>query len=255
MLYNVYFSARGTTKRCADTVAKGMKMDMVSFNWLDPKQRSALKLGVEDMLLLSMPVYAGVIPQFCAELTELLSGNETPAVVCAVYGNRHYDHALLQMQDLLTANGLQVIAAGAFVAAHSIFPKAASGRPDADDCSAMEAFGAACAAMLQKKAAGTLRLPGDPNYDPAVFKRAHFQPAADDRCVACGQCAEICPVGAINPDTVRTAREDCCLSCGACIEVCPTGARNYRGAEYEAMQDGFAERCSAYRKPEVFYAE
>jgi len=256
MLHHVYFSARGTTKACADCVAENLKQETAAYNWLYPTDRVALELGETDVLLFSMPVYAGVIPYFCAELTALLHGNGTPAIICAVYGNRHYDHALLQMQDLLSACGFRVMAAGAFVAAHSIFPKAAAGRPDAEDRKAMAEFGSACAARLANGFdGGTLVLPGDPAYDPAVFKRAHFQPAPDESCVGCGVCADLCPRGAIDREDVRKVEADRCLSCGACVEACPTGARNYRGDAYEQAQLGFAEKCAAYRKPETFFAQ
>lgn len=45
-----------------------------------------------------------------------MKGNNTPAIIAAVYGNRHYDDALLQMKDILTEQGFYVIAAGAFIA-------------------------------------------------------------------------------------------------------------------------------------------
>ncbi len=43
-----------------------------------------------------------------------LKGDYTPAVIAAVYGNRHYDDALLQMKDILTEQGYVVIAGGHF---------------------------------------------------------------------------------------------------------------------------------------------
>lgn len=62
-----------------------------------------------------------------------LKGHGNPAIAVAVYGNRDYDDALVELQDLLEENGFCVIAGAAFVAQHSIFTKVAAGRPDEDD--------------------------------------------------------------------------------------------------------------------------
>ena len=51
----------------------------------------------------------------------------------AVFGNRAYDDALLEMQDVASEIGFRVIAAVAAVAEHSIIRKYGKGRPDADD--------------------------------------------------------------------------------------------------------------------------
>lgn len=57
-----------------------------------------------------------------------------------VYGNRDYEDALLELHDILSENGFVVVAAGAFVARHSIFPDVAAGRPDRDDLDRMAEF-------------------------------------------------------------------------------------------------------------------
>ena len=43
-----------------------------------------------------------------------------------------------------------------------------------------------------------------------------------DECLACGSCAEECPVGAIKEGSVKYEIDpDICISCGSCAEVCP----------------------------------
>ncbi len=46
-----------------------------------------------------------------------------------------------------------------------------------------------------------------------------------DACIACGACADECPVSVITAgDTQYTINEDECISCGACASTCPVGA-------------------------------
>ena len=48
-----------------------------------------------------------------------------------------------------------------------------------------------------------------------------------DECIACGACAEGCPVGAISEaDGKYVIDADACIDCGACAGVCPVGAPN-----------------------------
>lgn len=49
-----------------------------------------------------------------------------------------------------------------------------------------------------------------------------------DRCIACGKCRELCPVGAIRDGVFDQAR---CISCGKCAAQCHAGARKLIGYE------------------------
>ena len=253
-LYNICFSARGTTQACASTIASGMNMETVSCNWLEKPCTEPMAIAREDRLLFSMPVYAGYIPKLCAKMVKNLQGDETPAVIAAVYGNRHYDNALLQMKDLLKRQGFHVVAAGAFVAEHSIFTSVAKGRPDDADRKAMADFGTQCARLFGQDSCPEVRVPGDPAYNADIAINLPFKPDADDTCTECGACADICPTHAIEKENIRvTARPELCINCGACMKVCPTGARGYHSGVYEGARAGFEERCAAYRTPETFF--
>ncbi len=43
-------------------------------------------------------------------------------------------------------------------------------------------------------------------------------------CVACGDCAEVCPKDAITIDGICVIDADACVHCGLCIDECPSGA-------------------------------
>lgn len=46
-----------------------------------------------------------------------------------------------------------------------------------------------------------------------------------DECIACGACADGCPVSAISEgDGKYVIDADACVDCGACAEACPVGA-------------------------------
>ena len=46
-----------------------------------------------------------------------------------------------------------------------------------------------------------------------------------DECIACGACAEGCPVEAISEgDGKYVIDAETCIDCGACADACPVGA-------------------------------
>ena len=45
-----------------------------------------------------------------------------------------------------------------------------------------------------------------------------------DACIACGACAESCPVEAISEGDIYSINPDVCIDCGACADACPVDA-------------------------------
>ena len=249
-VHDIHFSARGTTASYARAVCTSIGLPTISSNWLRREERREVDISHDDLLVFSMPVYGGFIPALCRDSAVLLQGHDTPAIIVAVYGNRHYDDALVQMRTLLEERGFTVVAGAAFVARHSIFPSVAADRPDDDDLDEARSF--AKRALESIGRTGRLALPGREDHDSLVFKGSSFHPCGDDRCIRCMACAGICPTGAVDRADPCMSDTSACISCGACIDVCPVSSRGYHDEAYKAAETTFAAKCSGRRKNEIF---
>lgn len=64
---------------------------------------------------------------------------------------------------------------------------------------------------------------------PAAGKKDQHYPTSphvvEEKCIGCGNCVEICPVGAASLEgDVSRINPGVCISCGQCMEVCPENA-------------------------------
>ena len=139
----VYFSATYTTHRIVSHLAKRLSEEVKEYDITNNAPSNEIIIPKDELLIVGIPVYAGRVPKMAVDRIRQFKGEGSPAIAVAVYGNRHYDDALLELSDLLSENGFQIISAGAFIAQHSIFPKVGAHRPDADDYLLMNVFGLA----------------------------------------------------------------------------------------------------------------
>lgn len=202
------------------------------------------------VVLAAVPVFGGRVPAVALERLAALKGSG-PAVAVAVYGNRAYEDALLELKDALTAGGFQVAAAAAFVAQHSIAPTIARGRPDAADLDSAAAFGRAVLDKLAGPAPLTpVTVPGKSLYKD--WKGVSFHPAAGERCISCGLCAARCPVGAIPSGQPSQTDPERCIACMRCVSLCPRQARSIPAAALQATTAMLEEKAGVPRQPEWF---
>ena len=76
-------------------------------------------------------------------------------------------------------------------------------------------------------------------------------PVTADGCPLCGECAAVCPTGAIVLDSgsMKVLTDpSLCIRCCACVKACPAGMRTY-STPFAAF---LHEHCSARREPETF---
>jgi anaerobic carbon-monoxide dehydrogenase iron sulfur subunit len=64
-----------------------------------------------------------------------------------------------------------------------------------------------------------------------------------DRCNACRNCVEACPIGAIGFYRDRPLFCDLCDGATACVNACPTGALSYQEADRETSLATFLPVC------------
>ena len=146
----ICFSPTRTTEKVLEAIARGVGAHMVERIDLTPAAaRTRYLPPIRNRLaIIGAPVYGGRIPLEAAHRLRPLRARGVPAVVVAVYGNREYEDALLELRDIAIEVGFVPVAGAAFIGEHSYdHPETpiASGRPDAADLRKAEVFGAAVA--------------------------------------------------------------------------------------------------------------
>lgn len=231
----VYFSPTGGTRSYVRAVARGIGKEFREIDLTDREERAKTHSFSEDEIaVIGIPVYYGRVPQLPDALLRGLAGSHTPAVFVAVYGNREFDDALIELSDLCEKQGFYGVAACAFVAQHTFSAKIAGGRPTAEDLQIAEGFGERIDEACAEGSTKTLSLPGNRPY--RSFTTAPFAPKADQTCTDCKTCVKICPAGAIDVQTPRETDGKKCIRCLACVAACPASARKLSGPVYAMVK-------------------
>ena len=129
--YNVYFSPTGTTER----VVKHMGESFGSMENIDLSRRDMKNHEMEqgDFCIVGVPSFGGRVPGIATERLRKIKGNRTPAFLLVTYGGRAYEDTLVELKDVLEAQGFVCFGAAAIVAEHSIAHQIEAGRPSAQD--------------------------------------------------------------------------------------------------------------------------
>lgn len=258
----VYFSPTGTTKTIIQSFVQGLNLSSVELiDITKPVNRQkTLQTSENDLLVIAAPVYMGRIPAVLSEYLNAIIALNTPTVCVVVYGNRAYDNALLELNDMLISRGCKVIAGAAFIGEHSFSSPdlpSSEGRPDLNDLKQAELFGQ----IIYKKLGGLLSVYQIPEINVSgtypyggvteLWKIDFI--AVSDECSQCNICADGCPVGAIDSEKSFLINIEKCTLCCACIKLCPNKAKSMKaGLMKDAAirsHNNFKER----KEPELFY--
>lgn len=245
----VVFSATGNTLKITELLLKEFdctykKIDVTNFD--DHTE----ELFFENLTIFSFPVFVGRVPQPFIEKIKNYRGNNTPAVILATIGNRHYDDAILEMRDLLSGQGFIPIAAASFIAEHSIFPSVAYGRPDQNDLPFIQKFARIIKDKLVKDEYEIISVKG--NFPYREDKASLFKPLTNDQCNLCGLCFSHCPAEAISEEEPNKTKSEKCISCMRCIKICPENAR-YLDSKKDILEKDFYNAYHRRKDPVIFF--
>lgn len=243
----IYFSATDTTERITEAVASCSAEAVASLNLT--QKGSPRSFAASDTVVVGVPVYAGRVPEVAAGRLAALEGNGARCIALVVYGNRDYDDALLELCDILSSKGFNIVSAGAFIAEHCIFPEVSAGRPDKEDMESVNKFGEL--SFAKTYALDLSEVKGNRPYKAA--SKVSLHPSVDEQlCNACGECAKQCPTSAISISNPRNTDNDKCITCCRCIHICPSGARRFAGTSYTLAAQKFTKANAIRRNPEWF---
>ena len=244
----VYFSATNVSKKYAVAMGKALEKEMVTYDFTLPADRDIAKAPAftkDDLVILSLPIYGGRVPTVCLDYLCAMKGDKTPCVIVGTYGNRHYDDAVVEMEDIMTDHGFVVIGAAAVVGRHSFSDEIAGHRPTAEDLEGAAEF---IKLVVSKDGLPLAKgvVPGNRPYKEKGGSNG-LTPSTNDDCIDCKLCAKKCPAGAINMDNVKEIDGTKCLRCNRCVTICPKKAKAFTAAPYVQM----VEKCIAgFGKPD-----
>ena len=246
------FSPTGGTAKAVRLLAEGLAQPVEFLDVTAMAAEHDFQPGT--LAVLAVPVYGGRVPEPALERIRACRGNGTPAVLAAVYGNREFEDALLELEETARNSGFVPVAGAALIAEHSIFRKVAAGRPDDKDAAAIADFAAAISARLEAAGdVGQIPAPEFPGNRPyRKFDGVPMKPKAGSACIRCGRCAAGCPVQAIPasaPDQTDTSK---CITCMQCVRNCPTGARQLNKLMFVAAEAGFVAKNSTRKESKLY---
>ncbi|MDJ0621650.1 MAG: EFR1 family ferrodoxin [Desulfocapsaceae bacterium] len=257
----VFFSPTGTSKEVAFAIADNLQMNgtIVECDLTYQTASSSIALEKDDLAVIGVPVYAGRVPQLARERLRALRGDQTPAVIVVVYGNREFEDALIELRDIVVSQSFRVVAGCSFIGEHSYSSAAmpiAQGRPDAKDLALAVDFSARIGEKLRgiESARKVISpdLPGNIPYREGMGNIPVTPEIDRESCTLCELCISTCPADAIWLDGQIEMNAERCIFCCACVKNCPEHAVVITAEPVKEVQKWLYEKFQARKDPELF---
>ncbi|WP_294179416.1 4Fe-4S binding protein [uncultured Coprobacter sp.] len=254
VVHTIFFSPTHTSLKIADAIANGIgscEHKELDITYEKPAKNILIEEGIA---VISVPVYGGRVAETAVERLRSIRGNNIPAVVAVVYGNRDYEDALIELRNIAKEQGFIPVSGGAFIGEHSYSRPdrpVAEGRPDKEDIDKAFAFGSKTAAFLSDWSgeAFDLQVKGNFPYKVKGNKTPQTPITISELCTQCGYCIEICPTQAIELQDEIVSDPESCIKCCACVKECPNQARVFDTPFTDYLFKNFSSR----RDPELFF--
>lgn len=248
MIYSIYFSPTGNTKKCIDEITSAWysKIEIDLFK----KDMNTISFEENDLVYFAVPSFAGRVPSVVIEKIKEIQGNKACVVPIVVYGNRAYDDTLLELKNTLEEVHFISIAAICVNAQHSIMKQYGANRPDKQDILEMHHYAKQIKEVYENKKYKAFQVPGNMPY--VSIKKGILFPITSDNCIKCGLCASECPTHAIAYETLNRVNEDLCINCMHCIHICPLSAKHLDKDEVNKKAEKMAKLFAVRKKNEIF---
>lgn len=262
----MYFSATGTTKKTLEEISReilsnnSIQMGRTIDFTLPLQRENGEEFKENDILLIGLPVYAGRLPNVLLKYLKSIKARDSLAIPVVVYGNRDYDDALLELNDILVENGFKVIGAASFIGEHSFSKTLAKDRPDKLDLEIARDFARSMYEKITKDTYNEINIKGNRPYrayyipkdeDDSPVDIRKVEPKTDENCIDCKICAEVCPMGSIDYEDVSILK-GICIKCGACIKKCPTSSKYFDDTDYLRHKHELEDELKIRKEPEIF---
>ena len=236
----IYFSQTGNTEKVARAIARGLHKAGYPLQLTRLEEAIKVDLGRFDLIGLGTPVFYYKEPFNVKDFIKGLPSLKGKYAFLFITTGGHPTNTLLRMAKLLEKKGATVIATFQAFGYDTYPPYAGEdrmkGHPTEEELKEAERFGRDLPGRLEKILSGErFLLPGFKRKYGKFFRLSLIlKPTImrlilpgkiilQEKCTACGLCAEKCPVGNIELRPFPEFGKKC-IYCYFCERICPEGA-------------------------------